>query len=108
MLCDNCTRLNCVELVHNSFQAYYIFFCFLSIHSITFLEFGIETPTKILIYLLTRNNRNIQWKYRCICSVFSKSPENVLSYFCNLKKGEKISKNWTNYLNRLLDYVLFE
>ena len=48
MLCDNCTYLNYVKLVHSSFQAYYIFFCFLPIHSIVFLEFCIETPTKNL------------------------------------------------------------
>ena len=44
LLCVNCINLY-VELVHGTFQVYYIFY-FLSINSINFWEFDIETPTK--------------------------------------------------------------
>ena len=53
LLCENCIKLNYVELVHRAFQVYYNL-SLLYIHSINFQEFDIEIPTKILIYLLLK------------------------------------------------------
>ena len=45
MSCENCINLNYVELVHGAFP---VSFTFLYIHSVNFLEFDIESPTKNL------------------------------------------------------------
>ena len=55
LLCDNCINLNYVELVHSTLQVYYIaLLTSLNINSTNFWDFDLETPTKILIYLLKK------------------------------------------------------
>ena len=57
----------------------------------------LKLQLKIIIYLL-KNNYNIQQNYMQLCSVFSKSPVNVLSQFHNLikKKRNEIKKKKTD------------
>ena len=37
-----------------------------------------------------KNNYNLEWSCMQLCSVFPKSPVNVLSYFHNLKNNKKV------------------
>ena len=46
-LCENCIKLNYINLVNSVFQVYYIFL-FLCIFILLIFEFDIETPTKNL------------------------------------------------------------
>ena len=83
-LCENHINPNYVKLVHSTSQVYYILLLFCLFISLSIESFILKLQLKIFIYL--KNNYNIQWNYIQLCSIFSKSPVNVLSYFHNLKK----------------------
>ena len=88
LFCENCINLNYVELVHSSFQVYYVLLLFCLLILLISESFYIETPTKNLIYL-----KIIVIYSGNICNfIFFKSPVNLSSYFHNLKNknGEKI------------------
>ena len=108
LLCENCINLNYIKLVHGAFQVYYILL-FCTFILFIFWELDIEITTKILlIYLkiIVLYNGTI-W----LCSVFSKSPVNMLSYFHNLKiKRENLylySHSWVIlWLNTDIIFVI--
>ena len=63
---------------------YYILLLFCIFIAFIFESLILKLQLKILIYVL-KNNYNIYWNYMQLCSVFFKSPVNVLSNLHNFK-----------------------
>ena len=101
LMCENYVNPNYVELVHSAFQVYPILLLFYLFTVLIFEDLILKLQLKILIHLL-KNNCNIQQKCIQLCTVFSKPPVNVLSYFHNLKnkrdRRKKVSYHpgWPN------------
>ena len=51
LLCENCINLNCVELLHRGFQAYYILLLFCLFILLIFESLILKFQLKIVIYL---------------------------------------------------------
>ena len=91
LLCENYINLNYVELIDGGFQVCYFILPFCTFLLLIFESLILKLQLKILTYVL-KNNYNIYWNYMQLCSVFFKSPVNVLSYFDNLIKIKQFKK----------------
>ena len=54
LLCENCVNLNYVELVHNTFQDYYMLLLFCLFILLVFESLILKLQLKILVYLLKK------------------------------------------------------
>ena len=71
-------------LIIRAFQVYYSLLLFCLVILLIFESLILKLQLETLIYLLKKNCKT-WWNYMQLCSVFSKSPVNVLSCFHNLK-----------------------